>query len=704
MSGLQELGETPPNSQEALRQSGALDNRINAIDRQFHDLRQTRMSGPQLHDATTTQSPRNPPTNQHEAVTASSNRITASTAMANIRANFDAVEGREVSAQTDQDNTALALQHAGNEVQAASNARRELLRVLGDQQAAERVFGTHEEGERQGVDYESPVGGVFNRASVRYRVAEEARRGERSERTEEREPANDRARQRPQEVGRRSGGSSEAGGTQFYFTPIAPIMPSQSLQPNLTRSQFYTMQNQNQGQFSGSPPHLSSGANNPLHSQRLPPFSGTSQHFTLQGNTTVQPQPNGQPMAQHPQCIENHEAQRERMIAEGSHYFSTYGPGRPNATPTMNPSTTTYPAVRPFIPQIMSHPIVNPHTTAPPGQFDGAHQRSTSFAMPDFSTIAPEAARMQDVASQAQRRIIRDIRARRLDTPPPTTPGRFDSNVSPLTSVPYDLDPLRATANRISRSEDGASDSSDARDRLRRRRNAIGETDDTRPPIRPSTTAEAVEAAIANFRVRRHAGLATAVDQLVEGDISAVEQAPRGLDRNDGRPEPRTTEEMMVNMECKICFAQLATVAVLPCGELILLMLLLFAIIWGLFTKIIKKGHCVMCKWCADQTVPSHKADRTKPATQVSCPICRKRVKQKVQLLLSLDFPQAHTLTSFPRKRQISLWDEAVLLTSIHSLSDPAFPFFYEKEVSNSFSNRHTNRGVAYCPRVGGWF
>lgn len=37
-----------------------------------------------------------------------------------------------------------------------------------------------------------------------------------------------------------------------------------------------------------------------------------------------------------------------------------------------------------------------------------------------------------------------------------------------------------------------------------------------------------------------------------------------------------------------------------------------------------------MCKWCADQTVPSHKADRTRPATQASCPVCRKRVKQKV--------------------------------------------------------------------------
>ena len=41
----------------------------------------------------------------------------------------------------------------------------------------------------------------------------------------------------------------------------------------------------------------------------------------------------------------------------------------------------------------------------------------------------------------------------------------------------------------------------------------------------------------------------------------------RGLDADDGRPEPLKEEEMMVKLECKVCFSQIASVAVLPCGE-----------------------------------------------------------------------------------------------------------------------------------------
>ncbi|MCJ1241827.1 hypothetical protein MMC14_009833 [Varicellaria rhodocarpa] len=40
----------------------------------------------------------------------------------------------------------------------------------------------------------------------------------------------------------------------------------------------------------------------------------------------------------------------------------------------------------------------------------------------------------------------------------------------------------------------------------------------------------------------------------------------KSLDKDDGRPEPLKDEDMMVKLECKVCFSQLATVAVLPCG------------------------------------------------------------------------------------------------------------------------------------------
>ncbi|MCJ1379260.1 hypothetical protein MMC17_002361 [Xylographa soralifera] len=84
---------------------------------------------------------------------------------------------------------------------------------------------------------------------------------------------------------------------------------------------------------------------------------------------------------------------------------------------------------------------------------------------------------------------------------------------------------------------------------------------------------------------------------------------PKSLDKDDGRPDPVTDENnFLVKMECKICYSQVATVAVLPCG------------------------HCIMCKWCANEAIPSHKADQTVPQNRSACPVCRKRVKNKVTI------------------------------------------------------------------------
>ena len=50
--------------------------------------------------------------------------------------------------------------------------------------------------------------------------------------------------------------------------------------------------------------------------------------------------------------------------------------------------------------------------------------------------------------------------------------------------------------------------------------------------------------------------------------VEAEAAGQRGLDRDDGRPAPKEAAEMMCNMECKICFTQVASIALLPCGEL----------------------------------------------------------------------------------------------------------------------------------------
>jgi hypothetical protein len=87
------------------------------------------------------------------------------------------------------------------------------------------------------------------------------------------------------------------------------------------------------------------------------------------------------------------------------------------------------------------------------------------------------------------------------------------------------------------------------------------------------------------------------------------EDQEQGLDAKDsGRPEPKTEEEMEVKLECRICYSQVADVACLPCG------------------------HLVMCKWCSEQHSPTMQHDRTRPRRAAACPVCRKGIRQKVRV------------------------------------------------------------------------
>jgi hypothetical protein len=88
------------------------------------------------------------------------------------------------------------------------------------------------------------------------------------------------------------------------------------------------------------------------------------------------------------------------------------------------------------------------------------------------------------------------------------------------------------------------------------------------------------------------------------------EDPNQGLDAKDsGRPaEPKSEEEMTVKLECRICYSQVADVACLPCG------------------------HLVMCKWCSEQHSPTMQHDRTRPRRAAGCPVCRKGIRQKVRV------------------------------------------------------------------------
>ncbi|MCJ1362035.1 hypothetical protein MMC16_001137 [Acarospora aff. strigata] len=55
-----------------------------------------------------------------------------------------------------------------------------------------------------------------------------------------------------------------------------------------------------------------------------------------------------------------------------------------------------------------------------------------------------------------------------------------------------------------------------------------------------------------------------------DSDDSDIEGETKGLDDDDGRPAPKSDEAMTLKMECKVCYSQIADVAVIPCGHLVL--------------------------------------------------------------------------------------------------------------------------------------
>ncbi|KAF1927496.1 uncharacterized protein M421DRAFT_65371 [Didymella exigua CBS 183.55] len=78
------------------------------------------------------------------------------------------------------------------------------------------------------------------------------------------------------------------------------------------------------------------------------------------------------------------------------------------------------------------------------------------------------------------------------------------------------------------------------------------------------------------------------------------------LDNQPDRPPPKTDVEMTRTLACQVCYQQLADIALLPCG------------------------HMVMCQWCAAVVVPvKHSHIPIRPS---KCPMCRKQVKQRFKI------------------------------------------------------------------------
>lgn len=83
-------------------------------------------------------------------------------------------------------------------------------------------------------------------------------------------------------------------------------------------------------------------------------------------------------------------------------------------------------------------------------------------------------------------------------------------------------------------------------------------------------------------------------------------QPAQTLDSQPTRPAPRTDAQMTKHLACQVCYQQLADIAVLPCG------------------------HMVMCQWCADVVVPVRHSHI--PMRPTKCPMCRKVIKQRFRI------------------------------------------------------------------------
>ncbi|KAF1997142.1 hypothetical protein P154DRAFT_471607 [Amniculicola lignicola CBS 123094] len=93
---------------------------------------------------------------------------------------------------------------------------------------------------------------------------------------------------------------------------------------------------------------------------------------------------------------------------------------------------------------------------------------------------------------------------------------------------------------------------------------------------------------------------------LLERHLAPPAPPPPSLDNQPDRPPPLSDEEMTKKLACQVCYSQLADIALIPCG------------------------HMVMCQWCADVVIPVKHG--TVPTRACTCPMCRKGVKSRVKI------------------------------------------------------------------------
>lgn len=411
-----------------------------------------------------------------------------------ISPRLDEARQRLAEARTAREDAATELEASESEVQACREEVRQLQREQRTIENYTRLFGTREEMERQGADYESPIGRMFNRAWERYRSAEEVRRDERTLREvlegEDRVVDNAEAR---------------------WYTQIPD--------PDMEQITIANILDHQAGDEADGVPELG-----------LLDESGNHLTSLRDWRRGMDPAPASGP------------SRREMLVAGIESLISTDSGAAAAEAPTPR-----------------SHP--------PLGTRAGSN---VSAWRPDIDLLNARQRHLLEVARQADPRLRTVLPAG--TTNPPLPPATASVSTITAASAPVAVAiPANLAANF----------------------NRVGDV---------------VDAAVARIPNRFPFGSTGSVNRPFGRGPPVSLDIP-----NSSRPPPLEDHHLMVKMECKVCYSQLADTAVLPCG------------------------HCVMCRWCAEVAVPVMEGDESGTRLRgagVNCPVCRAKVRRRVRIML----------------------------------------------------------------------
>ncbi|TKA73023.1 hypothetical protein B0A55_07049 [Friedmanniomyces simplex] len=515
-----------------------------------------------------------------DAATSQTDRTAAS-----IQARVDEARQHSDEARRNRDQAASELDVADQDFRASQQRMQQLQREQRTTENYIRLFGTREEMLAQGDQYESPIGGMFSRAYQRFHAAEEVRRDERTLRR----VLEDEARAGGEDEVRRLA-ELEARERDVWGVPL-PQQVSHSSNSELRDptqepvgelEEYYALlRRQN---WSQRPPAESPQAM--LGIASVDPGDNEPYAVAQAQSTSLEGRP--APSEEFPRNMLNGWLEQTEVMAEAfqmsaevrQRALGLTGPGRLSMLYRLQAGERRLDDVEVLQQMLRDRATLDTAARIHLASADTIDRSQAEASRQAANQQRHDAARVGDHSRQeldAQRQATRALAV---------AAGRTAMRTGPT-----------ALLEQMA-SQDAETQA--AYERLRQNGWAPdGDTNEERRLRRTIYTP---------FGAHEYASLSDSETEQEEDDDDE-DDGPQGLDATDtGRPEPKADEELKVSLECRICYTQLAEIACLPCG------------------------HLVMCKWCSEQHSPVMSHDRTRPRRAAGCPVCRKGVRQKVRV------------------------------------------------------------------------